>query len=523
MKRKTITTLSLLFLIVAGLLSCTKDLGNYEIKEINDGAISGINDNYNVGRGSNPNIIPVIDFTQDKSNDTSKYTYEWSTLAGSPLAKLVIAKTRNLNQNINLPSAIYTVIYQVTEKSTGIAFAKKFKITVTTNISDGWLVLNDVNGEARLDFLNRKTATEFDYIKDILATQSTLKIKGKPSMLSFATRRPITLDGSTGPATRTIFVGTDQETWMINTEQNTFDNYANLKTAVYAAVPSNYHGLTVRSVGRRGSFYYWIFLLDSENRLSMEIPGSQLWGAGLNTLGTGERAKISHHIAEGYSAVNGSFSQGYVTMFDVEKRRFLKWETNATYPTVPIIPTGGIVLFDPANVGMDLVYMNSTTAFGGKTYALLKDPAGRLWLAKVTAKSGGNYAQDSFDDITTLATGIANAEHYAIDATEGYFIYSVGSKVYQYDPFNKTTKLMKDYGSKKIALLKYNKTAYGFDNPINIENARKLIIATYDEGAPATSGTIDLFTIPNLNQNWTVFRTFTGFGKIVDITYRESL
>ncbi len=190
MKLKMLSTLSLMLFVIVGLVSCTKDLGDYEIKDINDGVISGINSTYSVNRGTNPNIIPEIRFTKDQSNDTSKYTYEWATITGSPSTKLIIAKTRNLNQAINLPSSVYNVTYTVTEKSTGISFLKRFNMSVTTNISDGWLVLNDINGTARLDFLNRNTATgEFTYMSDVLSTQSTLKLKGKPISLSFAARR----------------------------------------------------------------------------------------------------------------------------------------------------------------------------------------------------------------------------------------------------------------------------------------------------------------------------------------------
>ena len=83
---------------------------------------------------------------------------------------------------------------------------------------------------------------------------------------------------------------------------------------------------------------------------------------------------------------------------------------------------------------------------------------------------------------------------------------------------------MQDYGAKKITVLKfhqfqsnnYNTPAAGYQKLRN-----KLIVATYDAAAPATSGTLDLWNVPVLNAALTSYGSISGFGKIQSLTYRE--
>ncbi len=514
----------ILAVAVITLASCKKDLGNYELTEINETSIKGIDATYTISTGMSPNIKPILSFTKDQSNDTSKYTYKWVVLVGSTL--LQVQKTIHtgmvLDIPINLVSENYSAYFAVTEKSTGIQWRKTFRLSVVTGINNGWLILNDIDGAARLDFMNRDLTTgEYTMMKDVLATQSTLKLKGKPEFVYYAVRRARTdIYAGTPSLIRTIFVGTDKETQLINTQANSFSEYSNLDLAVVGNNSVNYRATRVRSIGPGGpsrAFYYFIFITDTDNSLSYEVHASNaIWGYPSNLLANGQRVKMSPFWAESYGA-----STGYILMYDVENKRFVKYENNTTSSAVPQVPLGGTQLFDPGNVGMDLVWMDSTPANGGKFYALLKASNGKLWLARMTCRPLGTYVQDSFEDVSALP-GIATADKFTIDAAEGYFTYASGAKIYQYDPFNKITNLMKDYGSRKISVMKYHKTVYAFLNPVNIEIEKKLIVGTYDQAAPNTSGTMDMYTVPNFNQPWTIFQSYTGFGKIVDVSYRET-
>ena len=78
-----------------------------------------------------------------------------------------------------------------------------------------------------------------------------------------------------------------------------------------------------------------------------------------------------------------------------------------------------------------------------------------------------------------------------------------------------------DLGTRKVSLMKYHKMTYLYTNARYAEYAKKLIICSYDEANPNTSGTMDLYNVPNLNGALTPYKSFTGLGKIVDVSYRE--
>lgn len=500
----------LLFCLAVGLCSsCRKDIGNYDYKEVNEGAITNIEATYSALRGSILSINPTLIFTQDDGKDTTKYTYAWYSIDESalPITKKTIATTRNLNWTVTLASVNtpYTLIYEVKEVSSGIIYRKSCKLTVTTNIADGWLVLNDIDGSARLDFFNYLTASnDFQSYTDLLASQSTLKLTGKPKLVYFYQRR----DPFSAVIARSIFVGTDQSTFVVNTQNNTFSSFANISTIVSSYSPPPYYA--ERVVSQASS--YLAYLLDSNGELYFEnATVGYAFGTRVNKTSNGVNFKISPYFAEAYR--NGVT---YALMYDTDNKRFMEHKSSNTSSSVPVTSS---TLFTPGNIGMDLLYMASTPAITNQTYAILKNSAGKIFLARIVCNSS-TFSPQAFDEITT-APEMANATQFAIDPAEGYIMYAVGSKIYRYNPFDKSNSMVLDMGSRKIALIKYQKMTYQPTNTRYAEYAKKLIVCTYDAASPNTSGTMDLYNVPSLNGALSLYKSFTGLGKIVDVSYRE--
>jgi len=126
MKNKILWTAFVVLLTAFSFISCRKDIGNYDYHTINEGTITNINASYSLMRGQQLVINPIITFTNDDSNDTSKYTYKWSSVDATvlPITETTIAKTRNLNWTVSLASisTAYTLYYLVTEKSTVVSW-----------------------------------------------------------------------------------------------------------------------------------------------------------------------------------------------------------------------------------------------------------------------------------------------------------------------------------------------------------------------------------------------------------------
>jgi hypothetical protein len=116
-----------------------------------------------------------------------------------------------------------------------------------------------------------------------------------------------------------------------------------------------------------------------------------------------------------------------------------------------------------------------------------------------------------------LATDIGKAEQFAINPDFGYIFYNVGSKVYEYDMFQKRSKLMVDKGVDKISLMKFQQVFMRSTKDVS----NKLVVCSYNPGSPAESGKMELYNVPNLNADLSLTASYTGFGKIVSVSYRE--
>ncbi|HEY0175237.1 MAG TPA: hypothetical protein VGC08_02600, partial [Pedobacter sp.] len=106
----------------------------------------------------------------------------------------------------------------------------------------------------------------------------------------------------------------------------------------------------------------------------------------------------------------------------------------------------------------------------------------------------------------------------------GYLFYSVGGKVYEYDPGIQKSFLMVDKGTSQISYLNFQ-TFYNRLVPataIYKTWANYLTVGSYDPaGTTGKNGTMELYTVPQVNGQIVRVNSWTGFGKIVSVSYRE--
>jgi hypothetical protein len=51
---------------------------------------------------------------------------------------------------------------------------------------------------------------------------------------------------------------------------------------------------------------------------------------------------------------------------------------------------------------------------------------------------------------------------------------------------------------------------------------KELLVSTYDpSGTVGSNGTLSIYTVPPVNGKLVITETYTGFGKIKDIAYRQ--
>lgn len=499
---------ALLFVMLFVSFSCRKDLGNYNYEEINAVDFGGMEKAYNALLGEKFKVSPVLKFTKDDTNDEQAYSYQWFAMKnGESLNSEIrkeLATTRNLDIVVKIPSGIYDVYYIVTDKKTGVAYRTSFKLTVQTNIYEGWMVLNDVNGAARLDMVS-KVNEVYTPVTDVLtSTGSELTLKGKPLdvhcyQFSFSNYG--------------IYLSTDKGTNRVDPETFKWKNTLNIKYEMVANVPDDFHadfmastehpqGAGTSYMFSAGNVYYYYYVYQINYGVPINLVKEEA-----------VPFKAAPFIARSLSSAS---LMPNAVLFDVDKKRFVRHINNES--TCTTMPTMDNALFDYNNVGKNLVYMEYSPFNGGDVFAILKGGDGKIFLARFNLVTA---IQTYYAEITGAEIG--NAEKFAINPTYGYLFYNAGGKVYEYDMSLKTSKLMIDKGAEKISLLKFQKfTKAGSSRPYYESRQNQLMVCSYDAALPAErNGKMELYTVPSLNGDLTLGESYSGFGKIVSVSYRE--
>lgn len=497
-----------LFLIVL-IASCRKDLGNYDYEEFNELQINNVEQEYLALSGQPFKVSPELTFAKGKEFREEDYTYKWtaSNMLNVSTPQKILSEERALDKDLALVPSKYRIYYRVTEKATGVFWQRDFTVVVTSQLAGGWLVLNELKDKGRLDMLNYSLKdNKFSLYRDVLHTFGDLTLQGKPSFVSFTKNRDI-FDGT---ASDRVYLGTDQQTYSFNVQLYTWNNYRNIKKEVMRPTAADYRAVKVFRTDVTGENY----ILDNEDALSVELyTTNMLYGNILNRLTTGPMIKISPQIMQNYRDPSA-----YLVMYDIEKRRFMTHRGSNGYSTIPV--SNKPELFDPSDMKKDLLYIDAAASGQYQFTTLLKEPQGsNHYLLRFTAWANMFTLLDY--ELIPASQELAKANLYAVDPTFGYLIYAVGSKVYSYNPFNKTHALLKDLGSRHISLMKYQHISRFITKDARlISYGKSLMICSYDPDAVEGSGKMEFFDL-SLDNKLTAKEMYEGFDKIVDVSYRE--
>ena len=472
------------------LTSCFTDEGNYNYEDILEVEFNGIEEDYTVTRFENFAVNPDLVLTEQGS-DESRFTYRWVAVAPElPIHDDLteLATTKNLNLRMDLLPGNYTIYYFVKDNVTGVEWQHDFELQVVNNVFEGWLVLNEVSGGSRLDMISLIDDNYVTYhdILDIVGSELTLE--GTPGFVYTYTYQfdyygiYVTTSGNgTTKLEPNVFTWSPDndisKEFAIPLEENI--ELANLKAK----------GLAREAYAiKDGDIYQYLGI---QNK-AYNLP-----------LNTG--FKVSPMFAEGGFAP-------WVCFYDVTNKEFKRILTfGGFFP----MPAG--TLFDWNTGGKELIYLSSSRyLFPGNhgAFTILKDPNdGKFYLGVFQT---GNFGQIYYGEI--LATDFDQATNFTFSPDFGYLFYSVGGKVYQYDFSLGTTKLMLDKGSQEITLLKFhNFLSFNYQ-----DLQRQLIVCSYDASQPeGSNGTMELYTVPPVNGQIELETSYSGFGKIKSISYRE--
>ncbi|ANI88659.1 hypothetical protein A9P82_04775 [Arachidicoccus ginsenosidimutans] len=523
--------------MMLGLASCSKDIGNYSYHDVNVVSFQGFDtiNGYSTYFGDTLKITPTLVSSKD-DNKEDDYTYEWSFRIGTgqsgagqapdPLRDSVISTSKNLDVKIGLVPGTYSLQYRVTDKATGLVYPIRTNVLVTTEVYEGYLIMNDVNGAARLDMLSyNSTLNKFTQYTDVLQHMgSTVPMSGKPyQILCMNYTRSNIVAQNYG-----IFLLTSENTNRVNQETFAWNPTYNIRYLMLGDVPENFTAQSINGQYNNTNSSPTIYMYGNDNNwYSMATNAGYVFKyTPVNVYTTGGTPfKVSPYVAtDGNAAI----------FYDAENRKFVTTTNPAVTSVIDVNP----LLHYPT--GYDLKWMNMNYYPEGgqvkKVYSILKDPtSSKLYLLRfkmgaALTDTALYYFQPFMPDMYNSSdkVDIANATNFTVSPDYEYLFYNVGSKVYEYDLGLSKNFLMKDYGNAQISYMSFLHIydRYGLAQMTKNQNyfdwSSELTIATYNPGGAAGSnGTLEQYKIQPVNGALQLAAQWTGFGKIVSVGYRS--
>ncbi|MBD0824898.1 PKD-like family lipoprotein [Aestuariibaculum marinum] len=486
--------LILLGMIIA-LFSCMEDEGNYDYREINEVAITGLEENYQYLQLDYFDIVPELSFTQGEQSN--KFSYKWEALQRSQGTGgdrvFFISSEKNLTERVTLNPGAYDIYYTVKNLETNVETQYTCGLDVVTAVYEGWVMLTDNNSGPRLDMLS-KLNDEYTPLYDVLEG-SGLELTGEPGFVY------------TGPIVRGfygIYVSTSGN-GTVKLEPNNFswnESY-NIANEFVTNQPID---LEVDALGSSNSL--WAYTIKDGNIYHYYGPWNKYYGVRVN--------HVNNEFFEASPWIVVERVWNYAVFYDNTNKRFVRNDQLYGMTTVMPNPPESSRKFD-YTTGKDLKFMvsnNFGNTWNGTVFAVLNDPSDNKDYLAVFVNWNGQ--QRHYGEI--VAPDFDKATSYAVSPNYGYLFYAVGSKVYQYDFTTQQTKTMIDKGSELISLIKFEN--YFSNKYSDLRN--KLMVCSYDpSGQDGANGTLEFYDVPPVNEQIILEESYTGFGKIMSIAYRE--
>jgi hypothetical protein len=551
-------------LVNLSITACKKDLGNYKYTPIN--MITITTDLANV----DPLVVVSNDSIVVKQNDslkvnilltqtkpTTDLSFEWTVIQNalnlSNPSQYVLGNSQQLKTKILLPPNVYKLVVKVTDKTTGVSFYKNYSLNVDTAPwgNEGWLVLQDQPSHGGCDIsiitsrdgVNRGTVYSDLYS---LANDHKLPVGTyKMAIMNYGTALRIQKLAfyypSGGLQVRSVDYkdSSDIHSWF--------------------AVPPSTINVEANAVGAITGQYE---VLINNGQLSIQTVNSITLKAPPIVFGApliGSWPSLSPYIMFNASA-------GYCTFFDKVDRCFLhiNLSNNTLIPsTQPDVAnqhwaaySGGATNlsvtgkgYDLNNIGRNLVYTENAQMTDGSNanpvyYCIFRNTANdSTFLYQFTSGStgiGNNIVTGRYflKDATTNVPGVNNASIFAVPA----FSTTSVSNVFYYVPGNATNKIYVGNPSYTgtlpatttahlgysfptgtiIKSMKVFKSGYNAATVPNTES-RVLVVAT-DETANGNGNNVYFINLSNVGEiNTTPANVYTGFDKIIDISFKKGL
>lgn len=508
------TVLGLCRLIAgAGVLfgSCGQEPTLPRLRPINEAVITGMDSLYLIAVHDKLTIVPSVSFTQDKvQSDTSRYRYEWIFILQPPTGSEYPYRTigtgkslvdYDLAADIHAVVGVYDFTFRITDTGTDTFTEFPFRVIMGTDFYEGWVVLHEASGQAHLDMLSYQPHVDtFVRHPGVLSFPARGSgVHGNPVFVEciFESMEGLSLGG--------ILVGTDSALLAFSEDHlQRMHNYY-----------ERYWALAALSDGERlrPRFYGQMY----DNHL---LIGQTAFRKNFETSGVfrpisvreTEGGEVARFPAGAYLGVDQRALFDVTVLFDEQADEFVWYNSESER----CFALGTVNRFDRER-RWSLSYLAHTRFGGGQYFAVMRDEEnGAIHETRFTL-----YEQLHFTQVSPGSL-LPGAECQALDPNAGRFYFSVGNTLYEYTGGG--DRKVKEF-DQRITMLKFEQYLmtgeYMTGSSVNKRRYHAyealLMVATHDGARPAHSGRYMLYD-PARDR---ISQEHTGFGRIVDVTYKE--
>ena len=490
------------------LVSCFRDLGNYDYGKVNEAVIAdaGFEGVYDVRRHTDVlRISPQITFTLDHKAE-GEYEYEWVAVGQHFYRgqRFVIGNGRDLDYPVELQAEEYILYLKVKDLETDMVFSKSVPLNVRSINTIGWLLGGeDHQGRGQVDMIS--ISSNMLYLKNSLTLEEGLELE--PVSL-------VWIDNDEWTSEERLYVGTSRGAYK-------FDR-ANFNGSPFTALQYSFAfpesgSRFIMTDNQKVSDKRHVVIVDSK-AYEVSSDGGMIGNTfcvydGVDYFQVADKMICNHTHPQGvrtfvfYDKDNHKFCyiagltvKGMNTLGDAEGDQW-SWDTTNDF-----------------DGGLDMVTTVNSFFSSGASLAIMNEPTSQdKWIYGITAPSAGTPLKgERFKVDKAVASGFDDAVGYVLTTNHGYMIYASGSALYGYN-FRKIPQ-----ECTVLAQFDVPVTCICADYQTGEKYSDVFYLATYDDGVDR-SGVVYKYQVDDNPDHMSVTRKDCwdeGFLKIRTMCYK---
>lgn len=511
-------------------ISCYEDKGNYSYSDKDVVTITLPEDVKAMSHAEYLTFSPDIksSLNGDIKGDDAKYefgcklNYAWyNSEAGKNEYWIDIdsTKTKDVKFFANIPAGTYKIWYWVTNKESGVTTNAESSVKVLSSTYQGWMVLNNVgaNNKVRLDMISTDSKGNVVTARDILGEKAPELFNGTQ----------IVMNPSKFSNAESIFLLSKSGGYRLNVEnlQTTESDNMKLSDFILPSTPGQPLSLLVVNSGGTVGPLSRLAVTDIGNAYAVTSSTS---GASFEyPINTPKRDvtpiyQVSPMVGTSMARPGNS---SCVLLYDITNKRFIGWNYSASdnHITFPLNDPSGVEKKFSYATGMDLIAMKSTRYSDGLVYSVLQDNEKKRHIYGINLSGSRFYQESVYNGIE--AEHFNDATDYAFHSQYPLMFYCYGNKVYAYNLGTGTVNdILTLDPSETVTMLKFNLYLNMKLSDLN-DQSEEFLGKQYQLIVASTTSAVDGGVVRFYNIDSTGKMTkkeeYKGFGKVVDVTYRE--